>query len=468
MSTFQFIRDEWRLLHRQGTVVPALLGLAILLVGATLNGRALLKVHESTSAAMRNDAVSLNEAMSAQAARGLKTATDAGAVGFSVLSGPAILHAAPLGALAVGQSDLLPSQDAVTARAEHTFLSSMELDNPLRLAIGSFDAAFVIVWLLPLFVIALNFDLVSGDRERGVLLVAAAAGVRLGSFILRKCAARACILLGGLLLALIIAGIAAGIDWRNPDALLMWTLWLATSFLYAMFWFALCLWINSVPHSSDRNAGLLAAAWLLFVVVAPALTNLAATSLFPAPSRVALTTELREATSAADRNSAQSRDRYFFDHPEMRAGEMDTGAYYRSVAESEASVAVAMRPLLEAFDAQAQRQQSVVNALQYFSPGTLAYQILTNLAGSDGRRHRDFRLQTKAFHANWTAFFVSRLNAGRPLLPTDYRSLPQFQFLDAPAMRIAADVAIPLFLLLGIVALLTWLAVRRLVRFPII
>ena len=74
-----------------------------------------------------------------------------------------------------------------------------------------------------------------------------------------------------------------------------------------MFWFlaliGLSLWLNAGPGSSERNAMVLVGSWLAFVILAPALTNLAATTVFAAPSRVHLTTELREATDAADKEA---------------------------------------------------------------------------------------------------------------------------------------------------------------------
>ena len=463
-----FVFEEWRILRRHGIAIPALVGLTLLLLGAALNGRAVVGMHAVAMAALQSEAATTRSAMAAQAGRGVKTAMEPGAMGFSVLDAPAILPAAALGVLATGQVDLLPSHYAVTARAEHTFMSSTELDNPLRLAIGSFDVAFVIVWLLPLVVIALCFDLVSGDRERGVLALAAAAGVRLGPFIFGKCAARAAILLVALTIALILAGLAAGIGWGASNAPGLYALWIAASTLYALFWFAICMFVNSVPRTSDSNAGILAAMWLLFVVVSPALTNLAATTVFPAPSRVALTTELREATEIADRESAKARDRYFFDHPDMQSSAMDTGAYYRSVAQSETQVSRAMRPLLEAFDTQAQRQQTIVNALQYLSPGTLIYQVLTALAGSDGQRHREFRSQVRVFHSRWSGFFVERLAIGSALTGSDYQQLPQFRFGEPVTRQVIDRTAAPLLLLLFLTVLLGWWAVRRLARFPIV
>jgi ABC-2 type transport system permease protein len=190
------LRQELQLLRREGLAPWALVALTLLLVAAALNGRALLGVQARTAAALEEEVAQTTGALADQAGRGVATAISPGVVGYSVLSEPAVLPAAPLGALAIGQGDLLPSWYPVTARGAHHFLAHSEPENPLRLSVGNFDAAFVIVWLLPLVVIALSFNLVSAERERGVLAVAVAAGASPAGFILGKVAARALLVFG--------------------------------------------------------------------------------------------------------------------------------------------------------------------------------------------------------------------------------------------------------------------------------
>jgi ABC-2 type transport system permease protein len=461
------LRQELQLLRREGLAPWALIALTLLLVSAALNGRALLGVQARTAAALEDEVAQTTLALAAQAGRGVPTAIAPGAVGYSVLSEPAVLPAAPLGALAIGQNELLPAWYPVTARGPHHFLGRNEPDNPLRLSVGNFDTAFVIVWLLPLVVIALSFNVVSAERERGVLALALAAGASPAGFILGKVAARALLVFVSLWLALLAAALAAGVPLGRAAGALPLLLWFTGATLYAAFWFALALFVNSRPRASDQNAGLLAGAWLVLVVLLPALTHLAATTVFAAPSRVELTTELREASETADRAAAAARDQYFFDHPEMQGGELDRTAYFQSVASSELSIAKAMAPLLGRFEVQAQRQQGLVEVLQYLSPGTMTWQSLTALAGSDGTRHREFRAQTLAFHERWSAFFREPLMRGAALTPASYAALPQFGFAEPPLSRTLSRVLPALGVLLALSLLLGAVSIRRLRRFPV-
>ena len=78
----------------------------------------------------------------------------------------AVLPPAPLPALGVGQSDLLPAHEMVSLwRLEKPSQGRAELENPARLLAGRFDLAFVLVWLFPLFLLAAAYDLCAGDRK---------------------------------------------------------------------------------------------------------------------------------------------------------------------------------------------------------------------------------------------------------------------------------------------------------------
>lgn len=439
--------QEWLLLRRESVAVWVAAVLVTLLAAAALNGRALLATETAAGKALQLEARETLAAMSTQATRGVASAREPGALGYSVLAAPVVLPPAPLGALAIGQVDLLPGRYLVTARGAHNFLDNVGIDNSLRLSLGNFDVAFVIVWLLPLAVIALTFNLVSGERERGVLAIAAAAGSDLWRFIAGKCLARALLLVAALWSGLLLAAILGDVPLASASGLLAWLAWALAATFYGAFWFSLALWVNTRDRASDLNASLLIGAWLVLVVLAPALTNLAATTVFSAPSRVALTTALREATEAADLRAASERDQYFFDHPEMRGGDMDLSAYYRSVARSEREIADAMLPLLAEFDHQAMRQQRLVGALQYLSPGTLAYQVMTSLAGSDGARHRRLRAETLEFHERWRDFFDARLARGALLDAADYQRLPVHAFRETSIAQQLRGSLLPLIVL---------------------
>ncbi|HEV7443610.1 MAG TPA: ABC transporter permease subunit, partial [Steroidobacteraceae bacterium] len=116
----------------------------------------------------------------------------------------AVLPATPLAALTIGQSDLLPSVLPLAPATLPSLQGSSEPENPHRLLIGRFDAAFVVVFLMPLLIIALTYALLAGERERGTLALLLAQPLSLRSLFAGKLAPRVLLVLAlfGLLAAL--------------------------------------------------------------------------------------------------------------------------------------------------------------------------------------------------------------------------------------------------------------------------
>jgi len=185
--------------------------------------------------------------------------------------GSAVAHLpdAPLAAAAVGLSDIYPQVIVVSAASKDTFLFADEIANPLHSLSGTFDMAFVVACLLPLMILAVGYDVVSVERERGTLAMTAATSAPLAPVLAGKTLIRT----GGVAIAavaafwlfLVASGGGSLVD-RLPAALGM-TL---TILLTWLFWAAVCLFVNSLGRDSATNAAILILVWVVLVVVGPA------------------------------------------------------------------------------------------------------------------------------------------------------------------------------------------------------
>jgi ABC-2 type transport system permease protein len=465
------LRLEWPLLRADRAFWALLALYSALLLVAAASGRALVDARVADAQRLVADTATVEQALARQAAQWdgegkPPVAALPGPVSFSVLPAWAILPPASLTPLALGQADLLPDRYAVTARPAHTFLARPELASPAALTLGSLDVAFLLLFGLPIVVLAVAFNVVSREREAGALALAAAQGVDPAAFVLAKWTARLAVTAAIVAAALLAAAALAGRG-RVAIAPLDLGVWLAVALGYAAFWFAICLWVNARGRSSDRNGVALVGAWVTLVVVVPALTALAVTTVFPPPSRVELTTVLRDASEAADKSAAAEREKYAFDHPELAGQEIDPDEFYRTVAATEAEITRSVAPALRAFDVQADRQQRLVDALQYLSPAMLAHQALLAAAGTDARRYAEFRAQVVEFHRLWRGFFVERLERRERLSADDYASAPRFTYRSPPASARAGRLVVPLVALYGVTVVIVWLAWRRLRRQPV-
>jgi len=187
MRSWDLLMAEFNLLRREGVVVAVLVGFLVTVVAAGFVGRVSIDDRRATADAALQEYRQLVESLANQAAAGSDTARSAGAVAFSVLSVPVVKAQTALEALAIGQGDLLADTYFVTARGAYHFLTRTDPDNALRFTVGSFDVAFLLIWVLPLLVVGVVFDVVVGERERGVL----ALPLRLAQMVrARACAER--------------------------------------------------------------------------------------------------------------------------------------------------------------------------------------------------------------------------------------------------------------------------------------
>lgn len=441
-------------------MVWIVIGLLVAILFAAFSGRLLIAERRAIASEADIDARMLIASLKTQAAGGSATARSAGAVAYSVLAMPVSMGETPLEGLAIGQNDFLPETYRVTARGAHTFFSQSDPENSLRLASGNFDVAFIVIWVLPLLAIGLFFDIVVGERERGVLALAAVAGAGVGRIVWHKWWSRFLVLALLVAFALLLSALLQQEPWDTTSTLVL-TGWIVTTIVYLALWCALALYVSAATSSSESAATYLAGAWLVFVVLVPAIGNLLSTSVVPPPSRVELTATLREATEQADKAIAAERDRWLFDHPDVN-GDMDRQVYYSSVARSEAEIDKVMSPLLAEFERNSRDQQRFVETLKFLSPSALTFRALTALSGSDGYQHAGFRDAVVAFHEKWKIFFVSRIEAAEALTADDYDRLPVFEppaYEFRPILRL---LIMPTLFMLGLTCVLCLLASRRL------
>jgi len=373
----------------------------------------------------------------------------------------------PAAALAVGQADLLPHTFKVNIELRDSFLNTYDYENPHRLLAGRLDFAFVAIALLPLFILALSFNVVAGERESGVLALMAAQPFPLARLAALKLALRAAVL--GLVLA---AGTLAGLAWGGfafgaPGA---WAALGAVALvvaLYAAFWFALIFALVARASRPAVVALRYAAVWLALVVLVPAGANLLVKTLRPLPSRVGFIDATRTASDAAGRARAKLVAQYFGDHPELAAAHgvpLDKLPWMVTRIFLLQDIETRTRPIEQAFAAQMTAQQNLLDRLKYLSPALLAQTALNDLGGSGLARHRAFLAAVDANHAALRAFFNPRILAGQNAF-ADFDAWPRFAWQRAAApLRPPAGVIVLLALL---AALLATAGLRALARPPL-
>jgi ABC-2 type transport system permease protein len=396
------------------------------------------------------------------------TMVSPGVVGLSLLGHYAARPSPAFAPLAVGQSDLESSYYRVTAHSDYTFFNATEIANPLNLSSGSFDFAFVLVFLLPVFIVALTFDLLSREKEQGTLGLVLAHGISVQAFAAAKMLSRAILLTGLIVIINLVAMFATGADLGDPRTLQEALLWIGISVLYGLVWFAIAMLVNTMDWASVTNGVVLANVWLVFVVVLPAFTNIGALWLYPPPSRVELTTELRQASKEVEEEAAEAREEYYFDHPELAGDNANPDAFYLQVLATESAVEAAIEPTLEQFVIQSAAQEAVIDQLKYLSPAVLAQRSLTAISGTSRPWFKDFDAQVLSFHGEWREYFAGRIRRGEPLSAADFDSIPDFDYQRPPARFLMTQVYGPAAGLAAMFLIIGFIGIRKAARYPAI
>lgn len=374
----------------------------------------------------------------------------------------AVLPPAQLPLLAAGQADLAPSYEAISLwRLETPTDARAEIENPSRLLAGRFDLAFVLIWLFPLFLLALAYDLLAGDRESGTLRLVLSRGVAPWKWLAVRALAR-----GAPMLVLAVLATWASSWWGSSapltgDGAQRVLHACAVVLAYGLFWLAVAAAVNGFARSAAAAATALGAVWVAVVLVIPTLLNVVVESLHPAPSRAELVASAREASGDAERRGNEVLNSFYRDHPELAPPGMQVDFAQRILAVQE-EVGRAMDPVRERFAEQLAAQQRLVELWRFASPAIAAHEALTDLAGTGYWRHRAFRDQVEGFKQRVADFYGPRIHKNRQLGKDDAAQFPHFVFAEEPQERWSSRVALSIGGVLTLALLAALVASARL------
>lgn len=357
----------------------------------------------------------------------------------------------PLAQLAVGQSDLYPrSADVMIYSRLDSLFARYQIQSPITLASGRFDAAYVVVAVLPLLVIVLCFDLLASDRVSGRLSLLAVQAGGLRKLVLRRLALRGGVLLLPLLLLLTI-GLASGAP------LVPLLIWIGIASLYALFWLLLCGWIAVRRARPEAQAAQLVAIWLLLVLAVPAGVNRLVDVIAPPPSRQLFETAIRDAQNHAGRRAEELLQGYLSDHPELTTtGDEQYAGWLRRMVVVQKTVEAETEPIARAYDAQLERARRASAILQFLSPAAAVQVALSDAAGTGPAQHAAYVDAVRAFKNDLQRSLIPHLYRATLLSADDLAALPTFTAPRWVPARGGGLLALTAFVLGVLCLLLGW------------
>jgi ABC-2 type transport system permease protein len=445
-------RHELRLMIRDQVLWYLLPVFAVLVGYAIYNGISWSRFQSATVAEARQNAQSNLDELKARVIQlekgGALASTyddprDAGIVSRVYAFEMATLPPTPMAPLAIGQSDLYPYYVQLNAKPIDDQPANDEIENPTNLSTGRFDLGFVIVYLFPLLILALSFNLLSVEREQGTQALMLSQPIRLRQIITGKVLLRATVVLGTAILLALIGFLLGGLAFSASS---LWHLgmWIVTVAAYGSFWFGLAIIVNALGRKSSTNAMILIAAWLFFVLLLPAALNVFAKSLYPVPSRIELVQATRRATDAVLRDNSQFATKAMEDANGSSSATGDArGAqtlreYYQRIIGAEKQIAALSAPVKQRFATQMAAQQALVARLHFLTPAVMTETAISELAGTGAARYQSFNREVIQYHDRWADYFMPYVLSVKSLTPSDYDGIPRFHMPAEKPSQVAA------------------------------
>lgn len=430
-----------------------------------------------------------------------------GAVEGRIASFRASLPPLSTGLLSVGASDSLPQRYSYRTgerfspftRTSGTrilggLFAERQTENPASLLNGTFDLGFVHVYILPILILALSYNLVSADRESGVLALVLAQPVSLRQLLVARITARAVFLVG--LTVILPAVMALAIARISMDALPLLGAWMIAAAAYTSFWLFLGALVSARSRSSAASSVLAIASWLVLVVVVPALGNLSRSALIPAKSAVSFVDAERAASldvnpridkalaalnrltrgRIASHPARQDRDDPSFTDPVEVSEAVELVDHLvavrprwpRAMATVQLSraIAEARRILIEEqlsqttarVSAEERRLDLLTAGLQYSSPALLFQSIADTTAGTDHPRWKHFLSQIDDYVRQRGEFFTEKILEGRNVQSVELDHLTVFKFQEDVVGAKLTRLVVPIACLVGLSAFVGTLA----------
>jgi ABC-2 type transport system permease protein len=419
-------RLEWRQLGRS---------LAGFLAATVLLGASLVAVHHGRTVVDRQRmAIAESPALQAEQHQAILAAQPQDANGgdqLYYLFFHTVHEPSEWAAVSLGQRDLHPYNLKIRLLALHGQLYDVELGNPLLAAFGSFDLAFILVFVMPLFVIALTHNLWSLEREQGTWPLAISQPIAPSLILGLKLAVRLVTIVGPLATVL-----AASVWWLQLSVDRRLVTVAVLCLLYVVAWAGAAVLVGALRRSSDFNLAVLLAIWIVGCVLGPALVNAMAAVRYPSTEGLELTVRARQGYHEAwDAPLQETMARFYERYPEWRDVPIPTGTYsngwyfaMQQRGDDEAAPAVdAYRLSL------AQRQAWVGSALALFPPA-LFQSALNGIARTDLDSHLAYVASVASYHEELKRYFFPVAFHDTPVHAVSWNSAPRHRFTDDRAI----------------------------------
>lgn len=363
----------------------------------------------------------------------------------------------PINGLSIGQRDVNNSIQFINIRNLEAQKYDADLNNPVSLLAGNLDLGFVLVYLFPLLIVAVTYNLLSEEKEGGTWSLLAVQSHKPVRALLQKLVVRALAIYALLAVLLCIAVPVLGIPVNGLLAAVT-----GLFVLYLLFWLAVCFWVVSWKKSSAVNAVSLLTVWVLLTFILPAGINNYITARYPVPEALATTVEQREGYHAKwDMDKRPTMESFYAHYPQFRKYPLPdkqfSWLWYYAMQQGGDDDA---RQQVAEMKSKLRQRAAASRAIGMFVP-TLHTQLQLNALGqADLENHLRFLDSTERFHEKLRLHFYPQIFEEREAKAENWSRFRPEYFTE----KVCPDwlgLYLPLVLITGVLAALCWFNFRE-------
>ncbi|GEP97652.1 ABC transporter permease subunit [Chitinophaga cymbidii] len=363
----------------------------------------------------------------------------------------------PFTSLSIGQKDNFPFYHEVSNNfrgADIYSTTSTDIQNPVKLLAGNFDLSFVIIYLFPLFIIALGYNVLSGEKENSTFTLLRIQG-DVKRVLRHKLAFQASVLI----LLSVVINLAAfainGISFRQ-EAVQM-SAWLLITVIYIVFWFSLVYFIASLNRSSTTNALVLGGLWIILLLLVPSVIHRNVSDSHEKELVQTMFNQRGDYSKAYDLEPAQLADSFSsLRHPYPLAAMKDTGdgarRFYEGLMRSEIQIRFNNSMGKMVVESQAKEYARTLR-LNWLNPVFAVQNAFNQVAGSEINNYHQYLAAAEAYQAERRYYLNNIAIQAKPFTLSDFLKVPEFGFRQsvvnlAEALRLLLPVIVLTLLLI--------------------
>ncbi|OJJ21751.1 hypothetical protein BKI52_14720 [marine bacterium AO1-C] len=336
----------------------------------------------------------------------------------------AINPPSPMASLSLGQRDLQPYYVRLDATAFHKQMNTTEIKNPLKLFTGNFDLAFVFIYLFPLVIILLTYDIYSAEKEQGTLPLLASQPLKVSRVMWIKVSFRLLVILGLGLLLTFLGVLLNGISvTANLGKIIQW---MGVISVYTLFWFAMMYGVIALRKSSAFNAIAGLGAYLMLTLVFPALLNIFINIQAPPPAKNEMTNMIRTrfANQWGNPKSWIFKD-FYPKYPQYNDG--DTLSFNKWFYAGYLLMDEEARKINQKFEQQLQKRKTLGKQWLWITPAVLAQEKLNQVAQTGQEAQQQYLQKAEAFHAKLRDFYYPRIFKDKKIKVQEISKIPRYE-----------------------------------------